>query len=285
MSGKWLKVAAIKDEEFMEGESIPDPKSFLSRMWKTGLKADIITFAQKLPDAIPRYEYHLERDSLAVISITSFSDWWEKRAKKDVRSAVNKAARLGIVVRQAEFNDSFVEGIVAIYNESAFRQGKPFWHYKKDFNTVKHLNSTYLERSTFIGAFYKDELVGFIRMVSVGSVAMTLQVISMKKHSGKKPTNALIAKAVEICTENRMSYLVYGNYVYQDPKASLTEFKRRNGFEEFLIPRYYVPLTLKGRIALRLKLHHGIAEMLPHNVLRVLSRVRKFVWKFRNNQN
>jgi len=44
---------------------------------------------------------------------------------------------------------------------------------------------------------------------------------------------------------------MYCNYIYNDPKSSLTEFKRRNGFEQVLLPRYYIPLTLKGKIALR----------------------------------
>ena len=44
--------------------------------------------------------------------------------------------------------------------------------------------------------------------------------------------------------------MTYCNYVYNDPDSSLTEFKRRNGFEQVLVPRYYIPLTLKGEIAL-----------------------------------
>ena len=72
------------------------------------------------------------------------------------------------------------------------------------------------------------------------------------KHFDKRPTNALIAKAVEICEQRGFAYLTYCNYVYNDPDSSLTEFKRRNGFEQVLVPRYYIPLTLQGRIALKL---------------------------------
>src|SRR4029077_414565 len=100
------------------------------------------------------------------------------RAHSSVRKAVKRAQRLGVVVRVAELDDAFVEGIRGIYNEVPIRQGRHFWHYQKDFETVKRENSTYFERSTFIGAYFNDELIGFIRMVYAGGVANTLQVIS-----------------------------------------------------------------------------------------------------------
>lgn len=281
VNGRWLKLAAVQDEDWIEGETFSDPASFVSQIKETGLDADVFTFAQKLPNITPRYDYHLEHDSLAVIPITTYREWLEKLAKYDVRNAVKKASRLGIVTKQADFDDSFVEGIVKIYNESPVRQGKPFWHYNKDFQTIKEMSSTYLDRSTFIGAYYKEELVGFIKMVKVGSVAYTFHVISMIKHFDKKPTNALIAKAVEISAANGMSHLVYGNFIYRDAKSSLTEFKRRNGFQEALIPRYYVPLTAKGKAVLAMNLHHGISQVLPQSIVRMLLNTRAMLWKLR----
>jgi len=43
-------------------------------------------------------------------------------------------------------------------------------------------------------------------------------------------------------------------------RDSLADFKRHNGFQKVDLPRYYVPLTAAGRIALRLGLQHGISE-------------------------
>lgn len=274
--GKVLKIAAIMDEELLEGEPIPDPELFVTQLRDSGLGADIFTFAQKLPDVTPKYRYHLEWDSAAAVPTTSYSEWWEKRAKYDVRAAVKRAKKLGVVVKLADFNDAFVEGIRCIYNESAMRQGGAFHHYQKDFETVKRENSTYFERSAYIGAYYDDELIGFIRMVYVGNTATTLQVIGQKKYFDKKPMNALIAKAVEICELKNLSHLVYGSYVYNDRNSSLTEFKRRNGFEEVLLPRYYIPLTLKGRIALKLNLHHRLADRIPHQLLIQIKKLRSF---------
>ena len=273
-TGKWLKLAAAQDEELIEGETVSDPQSFVSQIKSSGLHADIFSFAQKLTDTTPKYKYHQEWDNLAVIPITNFSEWWEKRVEPSVRRAVRKATKLGLVVKPAEFDDEFVRGIVDINNETPIRQGRSFWHFQKSFDDVKQENSTYPGRNAFLGAYYKNELVGFIRLIYVGREASIIQVLSKIKHYDKRPTNALIAKAVEICEQRAFTYLTYCNYVYNDPDSSLTEFKRRNGFEQVLVPRYYIPLTLKGEIALKMGVHHGLGRLIPKPLFKQLLRIR-----------
>lgn len=282
-TGKWLKMAAVQDEELVEGETVADPKSFVSRLKETTLNADIFTFAQKLPHTSQTHTDHLEWENFAVIPITTFSDWWEKRVESSVRRAVRKAAKGGVAVKLAEFDDAFVQGIVNINNEAPIRQGRPFWHFQKSFDAVKRENSTYAERNAFLGAYYGDELIGFIRITYAGRVANIVQLLSMMKHYDKRPANALIAKAVELCEQNEISYLLYYNYIYNDPKSSLTEFKRRNGFEQVLLPRYYIPLTLKGKIALSMGLHRGLAQRIPKPVLSQLLRMRS-LWYARRSK-
>lgn len=273
-SGRWLRILSVVDEEFLEGEAVRDPEAFVRQLKDMRVPGDIFTFSQKIPDIVPKYKFYMEWDNFAVIPITTFSDWLEKRVERDVRKAVNRANRSGVVVRVVELSDAFIEGIQRIYNESPIRQGKPFWHYQKDFETIKRENSTYQDRSICIGAYYKDDLIGFIRMLRVGGVAMTLQVISMMAHSDKKPTNALIAKAVEVCEMSKLSHLVYSRYIYNNVHSSLTEFKRRNGFEQMLVPKYHVPLTKRGEMALRMGLHLPASNWLPQSVLLSLHRIR-----------
>jgi hypothetical protein len=279
--GKWLKEAAVRDEDLVEGEIVADPESFILHLKEIGLKADLFTFPQKLPDSAPRYRYHLEWDNFAVIPITTFTNWWEQRVEASVRRAVRKAAKAGVVVRLAEFDDAFVRGIVNINNETPIRQGKPFWHFHKSFEGVKRENSTYAERNDFLGAYYLDELIGFIRLTYADSVANIVQILTMTKHYDKRPANALIAKAVEMCEKRGISYLLYNNYIYNDPKSSLTEFKRRNGFEQLLLPRYYVPLTTKGKIALGLGLHRGLTRRIPKPLFRQLLQIRSLWYERR----
>ena len=40
-----------------------------------------------------------------------------------------------------------VNGIIGIFNQSPVRRGKPFWHYGKDFDTVKKEMSLGLRES------------------------------------------------------------------------------------------------------------------------------------------
>jgi len=273
-SGSLLKIALPQDEELIEGEIVRDPEAFISQLKASGLNADIFTFAQKLPDTAPKYSYHMEWDNLAVIPITTFSEWWDKRVESSVRRAVRKATKLDIVIKVSELDDDFVKGIVGINNETPTRQGRAFWHFQKSFEEVKQENSTYPDRNAFLGAYYKGQLIGFVRLIYAGKLASTVQLLSMIKHYDKRPANALIAKAVELCEQQGMSYLMYCNYIYNDPDSSLTEFKRRNGFEQVLVPRYYVPLTLKGKIALRLGLHHGLRALIPRRLFKKLLKLR-----------
>jgi hypothetical protein len=282
-TGKWLRVAAVQDEDLVEGEVVAEPESFILGLQQTGLNADLFTFPQKLPDISPRYVYHMEWDNFAVIPVTTFSDWWDKRVESSVRRAVRKAAKAGVTVKLVEFNDTFVQGIVGINNETPIRQGRLFWHFQKSFEAVKRENSTYGERNTFLGAYYQDELIGFIRLTYCDGVANIVQLLSMMKHYDKRPANALIAKAIEICEQKKIRYLLYYNYVYNDPKSSLTEFKRRNGFEKILLPRYYIPLTLKGKLALSWGLHRGLRKRVPQAVTMQLLKLRS-LWYARKLQ-
>ena len=274
-TGRWPKVASVHDERLDEREFPIDQPSLIEALKQTGLKADIFAFAQKLPDIVPRHSFYLEWDNLAVIPITTFSDWWERRGHTAKRNLVRKSANIGIVVKQTELNDDLIAGIVRINNETPVRQGKPFWHFNKSFDEVKSENSTYPERNIFLGAYYQDELIGVVRMICAGRIAHIALFLSMTGHRDKSTANAMIAKAVETCAAAGMSHLVFGQYVYNDDESSLTAFKRQNGFEQILVPRYFIPLTLRGEIAMKLGLHRGFAKRLPKPLLAELLRWRR----------
>jgi hypothetical protein len=274
-TGRWLKVAAVRHEELVDGDTVGDPEAFVADLRKSGLKAHLFTFGQRLPNIEPKYSYWKEWENAAAIPITNFSHWWKECTEYSTRKAVNRAKKLGVSVRVVEFDDDFVEATRPIYNEVPVRQGKAFWHYGKDTQRLKRDLATYLERSIFVGAYYQDELIGFMKITWVGSTGTITQILSMKKHFEKRPNNALIAKAMEICEAGGKSHFIYGSFVYNDPDSSLTEFKRRNGFESFPLPRYYVPLTFRGKIALRLGLHRGIAANTPKPMLKLLLNARK----------
>ena len=264
ITGAWIRTARIKDEDVVDGVTVEDPKAFITKLKESELKADVFTFAQRPPEVIPKYDYRFEWDNWAALRTTSFKDWWENRLPQESRKNVRRAAKRGVTVRVAPFDDDLVKGIHKIYNETPIRQGKRFWHFGKNIETVRRELATYLDRSEFIGAYWNEELIGFLKMVYVGSVAILFHIISMNKHYDKRPMNALIAKAVEFCEQKGISHFIYGQFVYGNKhQSSLLEFKRRNGFEQINFPRYYVPLTVKGRLFVRLKLYKGVGGLFP----------------------
>jgi len=274
ITGKLLRIASIKGEGWLDNDSVRNPVLLIPKLRSMNAKADIFTFAQKIPDSDPKYEYYLEWDNYAVARTSNFDDWWSELPQES-RKNVRRAGRRGVVVRKATFDDRLIKGIVAIYNETPFRQGRRFWHYGKNFDTVKKENSTYLDRSDFIGAYFNDELIGFLKIVYMGEVASIMQILSMGHHSDKRPMNALIARAVEFCQERGAQYLIYGNYIYSGNTGSeLIEFKRRNGFEKILVPRYYVPLNIKGELALKLRLHRGLKALVPEKITDAIRNLR-----------
>jgi hypothetical protein len=283
VSTRWLKIASVRDEELVEGEVISNPGAVVSELKSSKVKADILTFPDAILTGERRYSFPYEWDNVAVVSTLSFTDWWESLPQESRKNA-RRASKRGVSVRVATFDDAFVSAIKAIYDETPIRQGTRFWHYGKDFETVKMENGTYPERSEFIGAYLQDELIGFIKLVYVERVAKIMQILSKTAQFDKRPMNALLTKAVEVCQEKGMSHLIYSKFTFGNKKASpLAEFKRRNGFKQVDFVRYYVPLTVKGQIALKLKLHRELIEVLPPGLIDFLLKIRSTFTRFLQN--
>jgi hypothetical protein len=281
ISGTFLRVATIKDE-FWSDDCVTDPSAILSALKSAGPSADMFTFSQRIPYSEPLYDFYFEYDNVAAIPISTYDNWLKKQINHYARNKVRKAKNRGIVTRVVDFDDALVKGIYAIYNETPVRQGKKFWHYGKDIETVRKENETFLNKSTFIGAFLDTELVGFVKMVYVSKYAATMQVLSLLRHRDKSTANALVAKAVEICASKHLSHFIYGSLVYGNKDGdSLSDFKRSNGFQKIDIPKYFIPLTMKGVVALRLGLHKNPRERLPEWIAAPIRDMRR-KWYARN---
>src|SRR6266581_7345999 len=274
VQGRLIRIARLAADRY---EFLEDPEPVLDGLRKSGIRIDLFTFMQKLPKTSPKYRYPMVRDNFAALPVSTFDDWWTKQIDFKVRNKVRKSEKNGVSVREVHFDDALVQGISAIYNESPIRQGKPFWHYGKDLETVRMENATFLDRSAFFGAFLGDSLIGFAKLVSdedQGQAAL-MQILSMVQHRDKAPTNALIAQAVRSCADRHIPYLVYAKFPHGKKQPdSLADFKRYNGFQRIEVPRYYIPLTLAGRVAFALGLHHRLADRIPEPVLVQLRKIR-----------
>jgi hypothetical protein len=268
VQGRFLTVARLKDEWYDE---LGDPESIIAALKKYQTGPDIFTFWQRLPDTRPIYSYYHETEVLSAIPLKNFQHWWGKQIASDTRKKAKRAEKRGIEIKVVLLDDEFVRGVMEIFNETPVRRGRPFWHYGKDFETLKHGLSRDLDRSKFIGAYYGGKLIGFVKLVyAEGRFANPGLIVSKLEARKKYVNNALIAKSVELCCQAGIPFLTYTNW----RRGSHAEFLIRNGFQKITLPRYWIPLTPKGKIALRLGLHRRIRTYIPDKLLGAILNLR-----------
>ena len=255
----------IPTGEFIEkiGERDVDVFTFLERKWCCPITNAPSTWIKA-------------EDNVGLLEIKDYESWWNAVGKK-TRNMARKAEKSGIRIELVQPNEELAEGIRKIFNETPIRQDRAFIHYGDTVEAVK-ANVLSIQNSVFIGAFSQEkEFVGFIQIVHGDNIATIYQILSMQKHWDKAVNNALLAKAVEVCASKGERWLMYGR-IGNHP--SLDKFKESNGFVKFPITRYYVPLTRKGRVAIRLGLHRELKDALPQSLKGLLIPVLN--WASRN---
>ena len=117
----------------------------------------------------PRYStnlpVHHESEYLYAIPLQTFKHWWEKQIKTDTRKKIKRPEKKGIEIKVVPLSEPFIKGVMEIFDETPVQQGKPFWHYGKDFEAVSKQLSRDLADSKFIAAYDEDSLVGFVKLV------------------------------------------------------------------------------------------------------------------------
>ncbi len=261
--GQLVRIGRLEAEQY---KYLDDPAELLAALREFRPRVDLFTFLQRPPETSPKYSYPMEWDNLAVLSISTFENWWTNQLGFKARNKAKQASKKGVIVREAPFDDDFASGIWQIYNESPVRQGRRFPHFGKSLDRVHRMSSTFPDSSIFIGAYYEEKLIGFIKLTTDDSrtQAGIMHIVSLIGHRDKAPTNALIAQAVKSCADRGISQLVYANFAYgKKERSSLSDFKERNGFARVDLPRYYVPLTGIGWAAFHLGLHRRLVDRLP----------------------
>lgn len=275
VAGRWLHIGSLDADKYI---FLDDPSTVIEHLKGSKRKVDLFTFLQRISEPGPQYSYPFELDNLAVLPISTFDHWWTHQVDAKTRNMVRRAEKKGVLVREVPFDDTLVRGIWQIYNECPLRQGKPFPHFGKSYDVVYPEEATYLDNSIFIGAYLGDSLIGFIKLVHdhTGAQGGLMNILSMVAHRDKAPTNALLAQAVRSCAQRGMRHLTYSNFAYgKKAHSSLSDFKANNGFQRLDLPRYYVPLTIRGALALRLGLHHRFIDRLPESLAAKLRSYRE----------
>ncbi len=269
----FFKVA--KDRQEYIKDLVPT-SNFIEKLANMG--ADILTFVERqwcCPSANTSKNWVKNEDNIALLRITSYDKWWANVGKK-TRNMVRKAEKNEIRTELVEPNKRLAEGIWKIYNETPIRQERAFPHFGISLQSVKELVSS-SGKSMFVGSFFQEELAGFIQLLHNEEGVMVSQILSLQKHWDKAVNNALIAKAVEICARRNIRWMMYGR---MGNHPSLDKFKQSNGFSKFPVTRYNIPITWKGRIALKLGLHKEIKDAVPSKLKHQL--IPLYNWLSRN---
>ncbi len=283
VEGRFIRMAYLDGDKYNAPE---DPEALLVGLRSCGTRIDLFTFLQPLPNTSPKYSYSMEWDNLAAMKVSTFDHWWTQQIPSTVRNRARQAEKRGVTFRVVPFGEELLKGICDIYNECPIRLGKPFPHYGMTLDRAREYAGTFLDRSTYIGAFLGDRMIGFTKLVlnETGTHACIIHILSMIQYKDKAVTNALIAQAVRFCTDRRVGYLVYERFSYGKKQVdSLSHFKEVNGFRRLDLPRYFIPLTAIGKAAFHLGLHHRLVDHVPESVAAKLRELRR-AWHGRKIQ-
>jgi hypothetical protein len=244
-------------------KDITPTEEFLEKLRERGV--DIFTFIERkwCSEMSSSLDWWVKtEDNIGLLKVTSYEEWFKDLDKK-TRNMIRKAEKGGVKTVVAEPNEKFAEGVWKIYNETPIRQNRAFPHYGISLDAVRQ-GIFSASNGVFIGAYLQDELVGFAQITQGESTGILTQLLSLQKHFDKAVNNALIAKAVEVCEKKNLGWLIYGRMETAHP--SLDRFKRNNGFLKFPITRFYIPITNRGKIAVKLGLHRDLKDALPKSL-------------------
>lgn len=276
---------SIKRRFFLRAAS--DPREYLKDVVPTGefvsqlreIGIDVFSFIERkwcftLPD--PPSSWLKASDNIALLQLSSYEEWL-KRIGKKTRNMIRKAERIGIATETVKPDQKLIAGIWRIFNETPVRQGRGFPYYGVSSKTVEQILLMWQECATYLGAYYQNELVGFIQLVHGNSISGINQILSMQEHWDKAINNALVAEAVKVCADRGEKWLMYGR---MGNHPSLDRFKRSNGCIRFPLTRYHILLSRRGRIAARLGLHRELKDALPSSAKAPLFPI--YNWLSRN---
>jgi hypothetical protein len=195
------------------------------------------------------------QEGTGLLHITSYDNWLKSISSR--ARFVRKGFRLGLKVEVVDIDDQFLKSALKIYNETPVRQGRRYTGYGVSMEDLKAKFAA-MPNSEVLGAYFEENLIGLVWVGYGDRVAALRSFLSLISSRDKYPNNCLIAGTVKRCFEKGYEFLTYGNMGYN---PSLDFFKQSNGFRIFYVPRYYVPLTSKGVVAMKLRLH----QPLEHN--------------------
>lgn len=247
-------------------KNVSPSEELFQRLRRMGV--DIFTFLErewcfKIPN--PKEDWAKTEDNIAIIQIPSSYQEWLKVIDKKTRNMIRKAEKSGIRTEIASPDEKLAVGVWKIYNETPIRQERGFPHYGMPLEIVR--KTVFQPNCTHIAAYLQEEFVGFVQLVHGEEITIISQILSLQKDRDKAVNNALVAKVMEFCATNNFKWVMYGR---MGNHPTLDNFKKSNAFTKLQLTRYYIPLTRKGKLAIKLGLNKELKDSLPPEVKQLL---------------
>ena len=96
LRGRLCRVAEVEGEGY---KFLSDPTAALAAL-RDARCADVFTFLQPLPETSPIYSYPFESDNLAVLTISTFDQWWSQQLGFKARNKAKQAEKKGLVIKE-----------------------------------------------------------------------------------------------------------------------------------------------------------------------------------------
>ena len=115
LSGKVLRIASLSRDKDEWQQDVKNPEEVIRALKSSDTRVDLLKFWQRIPESEPKYRYYKEWRDIAAIPVTTFKHWWDKQVSPSVRNKIRKAQKLGVTVREVQFDDEFLRGVMEIY--------------------------------------------------------------------------------------------------------------------------------------------------------------------------
>ncbi len=207
---------------------------------------------------------------------------WKNKFNKKARNLVRKFLRSGGKVELLKNPLNYVDDIMEINLSKPLRQGRPL----PETYTRKDLVIQILERNIrdkgehfrVYGAFIKDKLVAYAYVSEHNGYAYISRFLTHAKYFKYAASNGLLSFIIESLCKEGVKVVQYG--YWSRHYEGVNHFLQQHGFEKGEVRAYYIPLTMKGSLVLKMfKTLYKIKESFIGDFFRKYSSIRMLYHK------
>lgn len=220
------------------------------------IKADLLVFPDRPWMGENIRLAHSDPIKIALLSFSSYDDWWGSAGMAKVRNHARAAFKAGVRIEEVrEISDQgMAKDVVKMYDESPFRGKRYFPSYGRwDAASVQRYFRTD-EASITLVAKVDGRAVAIDMSRFKGKVAVVASGITSLQARTKCRgiDRMLLAKQIELLARRGVKYLVYGK---MGVLPALDNFKLEVGFRPVKVNYNHLFLTRKAMILAKFGLH------------------------------